>query len=261
VISDHNALSHLPSAQGVAGRALMRGSIAATYRLADARVAVSKGVANIVAQLGLLRRESIHVIYNPAARGTARKAEASGADPWGGRQGKRIVSVGSLKAQKDHATLIRAFANVAQSLDATLVILGEGPTRAELQSLIARLHLEQRVELHGFVLDPYPWYERADLFVLSSRYEGFANVIVEAMECGLPIVSTACESGPSEILEDGRFGRLVPVADERALAEAMIASLAEPKQMELQMKRAAEFSLDRASAAYLDLFNQVMAKA
>ncbi|MBT6045933.1 MAG: glycosyltransferase, partial [Candidatus Scalindua sp.] len=105
--------------------------------------------------------------------------------------------------------------------------------------------------LPGFVTDPYPWFRSADLFVLSSRWEGFGNVIVEALECGVPVVSTNCLSGPAEILENGRYGKLVPVQDVEALADAIVNSLAGPHDREPLIRRAQDFSVRKISDQYL----------
>ena len=118
-------------------------------------------------------------------------------------------------------------------------------------SLIDQLGLHDRVVLPGFVTDPYPWFRSADLFVLSSRWEGFGNVIVEALECGVPVVSTNCLSGPAEILENGRYGKLVPVQDIEAIADAIVNSLAEPHDRELLMRRAQDFSVRKTSDQYI----------
>lgn len=254
VVSDHAALSQLPEAQGWRKRLVLRASIALTYPLADKRVAVSNGVADNLARLGWLDRQGITVIYNPAARGFLQSCNHV-PDLWEPLPGKRVISVGTLKSQKDHALLIRAFSLVRKKINASLVILGEGSLRPNLEQLISKLDLCDVVKLPGFVLDPYPWYREADLFVLSSQYEGFGNVIVEAMECGLPVVSTDCEAGPSEILNGGQFGKLVPVGDVVALAEAMLEVLSEPPSPAQQKVRAAEFSVERAAQAYLKLLD------
>ena len=118
-------------------------------------------------------------------------------------------------------------------------------------ALVTELGLQKRVSLPGFTRDPYPWFRSADLFVLSSRWEGFGNVIVEALECGVPVVSTNCPSGPDEILEDGRYGKLVPVQDPVALANAMVQSLNEVHDREALMRRAQDFSVRKISDEYL----------
>jgi glycosyltransferase involved in cell wall biosynthesis len=159
-----------------------------------------------------------------------------------------------LAPEKDHESLIKAFALIPKNFNAKLVILGNGPARADLEALVIQLELEGRVLLPGFIVDPYPWFRSADLFVLSSLREGFGNVIVEALECGLPVVSTNCPSGPAEILEDGRFGKLVPVKDPPALAFAMLESLDSPHDRAMLMRRSQDFSVRKISDEYLAYF-------
>ena len=147
--------------------------------------------------------------------------------------------------------MIKAFAALPDDISAKLVILGEGPLRQELLALIEQLDLGERVLMPGFTTDPYPWFRSADLFVLSSRWEGFGNVIVEAMECGVPVISTNCPSGPAEIFEDGRYGTLVPVQDPVAMAAAMVNSLNATHEREALMRRAQDFSVRKISDQYL----------
>jgi glycosyltransferase involved in cell wall biosynthesis len=134
------------------------------------------------------------------------------------------------------------------------VILGEGSQRSALEELVAGLGLGAHVELPGEVENPFAFMRRAAIFVLSSSWEGFPNVLTEALACGCPVVSTACPSGPDEILDHERYGRLVPPDDAAALAEAMAATLDRPPPADLLKGRAAEFSVDRAVRAYHDLF-------
>lgn len=224
-----------------------------TYPLATGVISVSKGVKDDMSALAGLDPAIIEVIYNPAAMGApySRGTPDDRASLWNRPGGTNILSVGTLKAQKDHATLIAAFALLPPELDARLTILGEGALRRELEEQVRRLNLQDRVRLAGFVLDPYPWYRTADLFVLSSRWEGFGNVLVEALECGVPIVSTNCASGPSEVLEDGRFGKLVPVQDPSAMAAAMTATMTESHDVEALRRRASDFSVKTVSGRYL----------
>ncbi|MAL03694.1 MAG: hypothetical protein CL625_05400 [Arenimonas sp.] len=135
----------------------------------------------------------------------------------------------------------------------TLVVLGEGPERESLESLIAVLRLQGRVVLPGYVAEPAGWYAHANLFVLPSDYEGFGNVLVEAMEHGLPIVSTDCVAGPAEVLANGRFGTLVPTGDASALAGAMRDALQAPVDRDALKARAAEFAVDVVADNYLDV--------
>jgi glycosyltransferase involved in cell wall biosynthesis len=163
-----------------------------------------------------------------------------------------VLGVGRLTAQKDFPSLIRAFAKVRAQKPCRLVILGEGELRGELEALVASLDLSADVALPGFTDNPFAWMRQSSLFVLSSAWEGFGNVLVEAMACGTPVVSTNCPSGPAEILENGRWGRLVPVGDVDALADAMLATLAETTHADVAT-RAQDFGVEQAVAGYLGL--------
>jgi glycosyltransferase involved in cell wall biosynthesis len=257
-LSDHNQLSVSAVEElGLSPWQLGLG-IRYSYWLANGVIAVSKGVKEDLHRLGGLRQQAIRVIYNPAAIGVSPERESSQVRDrlWGPGFRHHILTVGKLKAQKDHATLIRAFALLPDSLGAKLTIVGEGPLRKELEGLVKELKLCGRVALPGFALDPYPWFRSADVFVLSSKWEGFGNVIVEALECGLPVVSTDCKSGPAEILEDGRFGRLVPVGDPVALAQSICDSLHESHDRQKLIERSKAFSVPAIADQYLSYFEQ-----
>jgi glycosyltransferase involved in cell wall biosynthesis len=161
-----------------------------------------------------------------------------------------ILAVGRLTLQKDFPTLIRAFARLRARRSARLVILGEGELRDELEALVAELGLTADVALPGFVDNPFSWMRGSALFVLSSAWEGFGNVLVEAMACGTPVVSTDCPSGPAEILENGKWGRLAAVGDAEALARAIAEALDDPNPPDVRA-RAAFFSVERSVDAYL----------
>lgn len=254
VVCEHNMLSRAYVSNGPVHAVFMRRSIAALHPLADARVAVSSGVADDLAALSGIPRARFEVIHNPiAVRPPVAGAEAVVDTAWQGWRGKRILSVGTLKQQKNQALLIRAFARLVETVDARFMILGEGTLRGELEALTRRLGVADRVLMPGFYPDPAPFYRSADLFVLSSDYEGFGNVIVEALACGIPVVSTDCPSGPAEILDNGRYGRLVPVGDVDALAAAMHAALAADHDREALKRRAAEFFPEKAAQKYLRL--------
>ena len=148
--------------------------------------------------------------------------------------------------------LLRAFAKLPVALVPMLVILGDGKDRDALLKLADELGIRDRLQLPGFVANPFPWMAQAAAFVLSSRWEGFGNVLVEALYCGCPVVSTDCPSGPAEILEQGRFGALVPVGDVDAVAHALAAALDAPTPRESLRARGAEFTTARTTDAYLE---------
>lgn len=222
------------------------------YPWADNVVAVSLGVADDLAPVIGLARASIAVVYNPVvSKDTLARANEPLDHPWfAPGEPPVVLGVGRLTAQKDFDTLLRAFAKLRAERKARLMILGEGELRPELEALIEALGLSTDVALPGFKTNPLAFMRRASLFVLSSRFEGFGNVLVEAMACGTPVVSTDCPSGPAEILEDGKWGRLVPVGDVGALADAMLATLAEAHQPDVAC-RARDFGVAQAVDGYL----------
>ena len=129
---------------------------------------------------------------------------------------------------------MNAFSLLLEARDARLIILGEGALRKDLEGLARDLKISEKVDLPGFVNNPYAWFRKANLFVLSSDYEGLPGALIQAMACGTPVVSTDCPSGPSEILEAGKWGRLVPMNDKFALFVAMRDALNEKINQKLQ---------------------------
>jgi len=223
-----------------------------SYNRADGVIAISCGVADDLAAAIGMPRNDIHVIYNPALLpNVIEKSRLPLLHPWfASDEPPVILAVGRLTAAKDFPTLIRAFARLRTERPVRMAILGEGERRGELEALVTKLGLTSDVILPGFVDNPFAWMRRSALFVLSSAWEGFGNVLVEAMACGIPIVSTDCPNGPAEILENGRWGRLVPVGDAKALAAAMAATLDESKHPNVEA-RAAMFDVDTAVEGYL----------
>jgi glycosyltransferase involved in cell wall biosynthesis len=216
-------------------------------------VAVSQGVAADTARFYRLPLDKVEFIYNPVVTPELISLSMQPVEhPWfSPGEPSVILGVGRLTAQKDFPTLIRAFAHVRQHRDTRLVILGEGEERTRLEQLVASLGLRNCVDFPGFVDNPYSWMRRAAVFGLSSRWEGLGVVLVEAMACGTPVVSTDCPSGPREILEDGKWGKLVPVGDPDKLAEAIIDTLDNPPAYDPAV-RAADFSVERAVEGYLN---------
>jgi glycosyltransferase involved in cell wall biosynthesis len=255
ILSEHNTLSVQYRNRGLAHRLTLQNSIALTYPFAHERVAVSAGVADDLAKLSGIARDRFSVIYNPVLMSRcAGPDQAAAEEAWGGWRGPRILTVGRFKAQKNHPLLIRAFKKLLAIRDARLLMLGAGDLFEATENFAREMGVAGKVIMPGAVSDPTPYYRSADLFVLSSDYEGFGNVIVEALACGLPVVSTDCKSGPAEILDDGRYGRLVPVGDAEALACAIDEALAAKHCCEELIQRAADFAPRRIADQYLKLF-------
>ncbi len=196
----------------------------------------------------------IQIIYNPVVwPDHTDKAGMPVNHPWFGEDLPVILSVGRLAAVKGHATLLRAFAELLQSRPARLVVLGEGPERRSLMDLAQNLAIAHAVDFPGFQPNPFAYMAEASVVVLSSSYEGFPNTLVQAMACGTPVVSTNCPSGPGEILEDGQWGRLVPVDDPPALAKAMLDTLDSPVEPRWLVARARTYSAQASIDRYLKL--------
>ncbi|WP_280569548.1 glycosyltransferase [Chromohalobacter sp. 296-RDG] len=258
VVSERNTLSRDVSDDRL--ERLVPWLMRLSYPSADAIVAVSDGVADDLARTVRLPRERIDVVYNPINTKLAELCEAPLTHPWlKSGQPPVIVAAGRLTVQKDFATLIEAFAEVRKTHAVRLVILGEGELRPELEARIEELGIGDNVALPGFVDNPYPWMRKASLFVLSSAWEGFCNVLAEAMACGTPVVSTNCPSGSAEILEDGKWGRLVPVGDTSALARAMAATLSDETHPDVR-HRARSFDLQQALRGYLHALRVTLPK-
>lgn len=221
VVSDHSILS-LQYARSRLTMLALRATARLIYPWAAVRVCVSKGCAEDLARLSGLPVSEFRVISNPIRKPSVPlKATGEVEQYWTGAQ-LRILTVGTLKEPKRHDLLIESFHLLPRQLQAKLVIVGEGECRAKLEGLIDRLQLSERVALPGAANDPWPYYASADLFVLSSDREGYGNVLVEALLAKLPIVSTDCETGPREILDGGKYGRLVPTNDAQALSSAIV---------------------------------------
>lgn len=252
VISIHNTFSI--AAQGAAmKRSRVLPFVARwLYPHADGIVAVSYGVAEDLAQTVRLDRGRIEVVYNPVVTPELyRQADEPFSHSWFGHAGVPVIlGVGRLSAQKNFPLLIRAVAKVRQQRPVRLLILGEGDDRAALEALVNDLGLSACVALPGFVDNPFTYMRHAQLFVLSSNWEGLPTVLIEALACGCPVVSTDCPSGPMEILDGGTYGALVPMRDADALAEAIMASLDNPIHGELLQQRINEFTLDYATEQY-----------
>jgi glycosyltransferase involved in cell wall biosynthesis len=218
-------------------------------------VSVSGGAADDLSQLTRLPRNKIYVVYNPIfSSEISVLAREPVSHPWfAPGQPPVILAAGRFEPQKDYLTLLDAFALLLKKRPVHMIILGEGSTFAEVRSRASALNLIANLDLPGFVANPYSYMSRAAVFVLSSRWEGFGNVLVEALACGTQVVSTDCPSGPAEILENGKFGSLVPVGDPIRMADAIEAALDSPIRTDLLIGQAQMFSIQSASNRYLEL--------
>jgi glycosyltransferase involved in cell wall biosynthesis len=225
------------------------------YPKADHIIALSHGVkADLVDNFGM-PAEKISPIHNPIAiQHIVDKSVETVTYPWDTQAFRTIVAVGRLFEQKGYFDLIEAFSRLAQEPPIKLAILGEGELRGELEDFIASKGLQENIWMPGFVENPWAFMRTADVFVLSSHWEGFGRVIVEAMACGTPVVVTDCDFGPREIITHGENGILVPVGDPAHLASELDDLLSDDlKRCELAeagKERALDFDSARISQQY-----------
>lgn len=236
-----------------------------TYPEADAIVTVAADVADdLIASIGL-PASSVTTIHNPVVDEQLRQRAQQALDhPWFAPRvatphaAPVILAVGRLTEQKDFATLLRAFAVVRAEREARLVILGEGRLRADLQQLAATLGIQADLDMPGFVENPFKYMARASVLVLSSHYEGLPGVLIQALACACPVVSTDCPGGSRAILDGGKFGALVAVGDAPGMAQAISAQLDKPTPKEVLLRRAEDFSVAGGVSNYLALLDAVV---
>lgn len=222
-----------------------------TYPMADLVIAVSHGVADDLTTNFNVSPARVDVVYNPVVTPELLELSKNRAEHklFDKPDMLVVLSVGRLTSQKNYPLLIRAFAELPNTDKACLVILGEGELKGELVGLAKALGVESKVYFPGFVSNPFMWMRRASVFVLSSDYEGLSMVLIEAMACGTPVVSTDCPSGPSEVLEGGKWGRLVAMNDAAALSKAIMETLVEEKHPDVK-SRAQYFDIKRGVDGY-----------
>jgi glycosyltransferase involved in cell wall biosynthesis len=228
------------------------------YAGVDHVVCVSQGVLDDTAALTGLPPGRLSVVRNPVVTPHLATLAAATPEPplppgCGTPAMPLIVGAGRLTEQKDFATLIRAFARLRRGRPARLAILGDGRDRASLMALARALDVADDVVMPGFVANPWGWMARAQLFVLSSRWEGSPNVLTEALALGVPCVATDCPSGPREILDGGRVAPLVPAGDACALADAMAATLECPPSSRALREAVTDYTAETAAQRYLEL--------
>jgi glycosyltransferase involved in cell wall biosynthesis len=252
VLSARNTFSSSITAAPLPTRFLFRLATRLLYPRADRVSAISQGCADDLQRNAGLKPGQVVVIYNPVLRKDFdRNAQKPIEHPWLHGEIPLILAVGRLTASKNYPLLLAAFQRVLQKVDARLMIIGEGELRPHTEKHIAEMGLSRQVVLAGAIENPYPYMRDADLFVMSSAWEGFGNVLVEAMATGTPVISTDCPHGPREILEDGKWGALVPPGDPDALADAILASL-RTGGIDAR-ERALHFTVERAADQYLSL--------
>jgi glycosyltransferase involved in cell wall biosynthesis len=223
------------------------------YPRLDGVIAVSKGVGDDLKRCIGLTEEIVHVVYNPVVCPTIfEKARKMPDHPWFSTKDWPVVlAVGRLEVQKDYPTLLRAFSCLIKKKACRLIICGEGRDRAKLERMADCLGIREHVALVGFIDNAYAFIRQADVLVLSSAFEGFGNVLVEAMALGTPVVSTRCPSGPEEILQGGELGPLVPVGNAEALCEAILATIEHPVSTDRLKAAGLFYSLENSVKGYL----------
>jgi glycosyltransferase involved in cell wall biosynthesis len=247
--------------QGVRDR-LVNAAARRLYRSADRVIAVSEGVAESVRERTVVDPTDVEVVYNPVVTDRLRELARRPPDHrWLADEFDTILGVGRLEPEKDFQTLVDAVALVAERRPSVrLVLLGEGSQRDALSARAREKGVAERVEVRGYVENPYGFMSGADLLALSSVREGLPTVLVEAMACGCPVVSTDCPSGPREILDGGEYGPLVPTRDAVALADAIDRTLVDPPPPERLRQRANSFTdeavLDDYEALLADLIRR-----
>jgi glycosyltransferase involved in cell wall biosynthesis len=256
LISERNSTSIIYNSKSLMGR-INRLLIGKLYPKSDGIIAISNGIKDDLVKNFNISTQKIEVIYNPIDLvDVQKKSNENIIHEWLENQSiQTVITVGRLDKQKNHSLLLQAFKKVGKILPETrLLILGEGPERKSLSSLISELGIDNKVQMPGIKNNPFKYLSRSDVFVLSSISEGFGNVILEAMACGCPVISTDCPSGPGEIITDGENGILVPVEDSSALCHAILNVLQNitlsKKLSKNALKRVNDFNLEKIVNQY-----------
>ncbi len=244
------------ASRGCFDRWIQKVSIGKLYRFADRVIVSSKGVAEDMSEYTGLPKEHIEVVPCPVIdEAILSKTFPYPDHPWFKPDSPPVIlSAGELCKRKDFSTLIKAFKIVKENIDARLVILGKGRLLNKLIKLTHELEIDRYVDFPGFVENPYPYMAHANVFVLSSLWEGLGFVLIEALAVGTPVVSTDCPSGPSEILQNGKYGPLVPPKDHQKMAEAIIKVLKEPPPSDYLKKAVVPYLVNNATERYLKVF-------
>jgi glycosyltransferase involved in cell wall biosynthesis len=266
IVSEHNTLSEVVKTEE--GRKILGVPVAfmvkILYRFAANIITVSEGIkSDLISAFGI-SEDKVQTIYNPIALNRISSLATESPEHRFFFEDRKpvVIAMGRLTPQKGFDILLKAFSRVISDIDARLIIMGEGRQRAYLESLIRDIDIADKVSLAGFQKNPYAFLSQSDIFVLSSQYEGLPMAILEAMACGVPVVSTDCMSGPREILQNGRCGSLIPVGNETALANAIMRLLKDKGQREEFSKcgkeRIKDFSLNEIVRQYEEIICTVV---
>ncbi|MGE7636516.1 glycosyltransferase [Peribacillus frigoritolerans] len=234
-----------------------------TYRWAERIVCVSKASSQDLTSILKFENNKILTIYNPVVSDEIiKKKNEDVHHKWLDNTNlKVIIGIGRFEKVKNFPLLIDSFNKVYETNNKTrLLILGEGKERQVLEEKIADLHLEEVIDMPGFVSNPYAYLGKASLFVLSSNFEGLPTVIIESLACGTPIVSTDCPSGPREILNNGEYGKIVPVNNVEALAQAILEQLNTKHNNKRLEDRANDFTIEKSVSNYNELIKSILEK-
>ncbi|MCF2828339.1 MULTISPECIES: glycosyltransferase [unclassified Pseudoalteromonas] len=228
------------------------------YPQADKVLCVSDDVRITVANLSSALQKKAHTIYNPVvSENLLTLAQEHVEHPFFDSNNIVLVAAGRLNVQKDYGTMLQAFALLTQQhpdKPFKLLILGNGELEEQLKTHIEALGIADKVDLYGFTDNPYKFIRKADLFVMSSLWEGLPNAMVESLAIGKPVVSCDCVAGPREILKDGQLGTLVPMQNPQAFADGIIAELQQNRDTQALQARGWEFSVNNAAKKYIALF-------
>jgi glycosyltransferase involved in cell wall biosynthesis len=256
IVSEHASLFEHWQNKSRLKKLILKSYVSYLYRLSTSVICVSKGLSGQVAQLmGSTRR--VKTIYNPVRSFAVNAIKEQHAN-----MTKQLVAVGRVAEPKDYSTLIRAVAKLNETGDYHLTIVGGIFSQSEfakVTAVIEQLNIQDKVTFAGYTDKVEDYYREADMFVMSSAWEGFGNVIVEAMSLGLPVVSTDCNYGPAEILENGKYGRLVSVGDSDSLAGAILQETHSPLvPKESLITRSKDFSEAEIASQYLVVIDEVV---
>lgn len=252
ILTEHSSISHSIISHGNCKKKIVLFLMRFFYKYADRVIAVSSKLQGELKDLVDLKNTSF--IYNPVGiyeEGNIDTFDERLISTHKLKGGFVICAIGSLKPAKNFELLLESFKHISSKLPVILYILGEGPERNNLTTLIENLDLSDKVILKGFVPNPHDYLKKADLFVLSSSWEGFALVVAEALALGVTVVSTDCTAGPSEILENGKWGYLVPVNDQKKMSEMIVYALNNKLNPESLKERAKVFSIEKVTDLYL----------